>query len=62
MEAIETVQHSQAMIDGGGGGLGLMIQLAANIVDQERFGEVLETMPCVLQPRAYGYDLLHLAR
>jgi len=50
VKAIETAQHSQAMVDGGGGGLGLMIQLAANIVDQERFGEVLERMPCVRQP------------
>src|ERR1700680_1621114 len=36
MEAIETVQHAETVIDGRGRGLGQLIELVADIFEQER--------------------------
>jgi hypothetical protein len=40
MEAIKTAQHAQTMIDGGWRGLRHMIELAADIVEQEGLVEL----------------------
>ena len=37
MEAIQTAEHAQAMVDGLGSGFGLFIELIADIVEQSRF-------------------------
>src|SRR5208283_5617232 len=50
VEAIETAQHAQPMIDGGGRGLGVMIELAADIVEQARLVNLGERAACLVQP------------
>ena len=40
MKATQTAQHNQAMVDGLGSGLGLFIELIANISEQRRFLDV----------------------
>ena len=40
MKATQTAQHTQAMVDGLGSGLGLFIELIANISEQRRFLDV----------------------
>src|SRR5215469_1833267 len=50
MKAIQTAQHAQAVIDGLRRGFGLVIELAANIVEQEGLVELRQRVPCRPQP------------
>jgi hypothetical protein len=50
MEAIERAQYAQTMIDGLWCGLGHMIELAADIVEQTGFVEPGERVPSRVQP------------
>jgi len=50
MEAIQTAQHAQTMVDGRRRGWGLMIELEANIVEQEGLIELGQSLLGLVEP------------
>src|SRR6516162_7693551 len=50
VETIERVQHAETVIDGGGRGLGQLIELVADIVEQERLIDLGEPVSREMQP------------
>src|SRR6266849_6244643 len=50
VETIERVQHAETVIDGGGRGLGQLIELVADIVEQERLINLGEPVSREMQP------------
>jgi hypothetical protein len=56
MEAIQRAEHAEAMVDGGGSGFGIFVELIADIVEQSGFihlkqspGRMLQAPPCEMQ-------------
>ena len=50
VETVQTVRRSNAMVDGLGGRLGLMVQLEADIVEQLRLVELGQLNRCGGKP------------